>query len=137
MHFCANVVCEEEGTAGAVLVRSLEPVADLPSMRLARGPKVADAALCSGPARLCQALGIDRRLDGADLVQGDAGVALVSDAVAPPAEPLAGVRIGLSARVGEAADYHWRFAVPGSSYLSRPFPPAVSRDTAQERRRSR
>jgi DNA-3-methyladenine glycosylase len=120
MHYCANVVCEEEGRAGAVLLRALEPVSGLEAMRQARGPKVPDGRLCAGPARLCQAFDIDRRLDGADLISGNEGVQLGEDAIAPPAEPATGVRIGLSERVGEAVGYRWRFAVPGSRFISRP-----------------
>lgn len=121
MHYCANVVCGAEGTANAVLIRALEPLAGLEAMRAARNG-VGDRMLCSGPARLCQALGIDRRLDGADLT-GSGEVGLFDDGVEPPAVPLVGARVGLSALVGEAVGYPWRFGVPDSAFLSRPFVP--------------
>jgi len=120
MHFCANVVCSEEGVASAVLLRALDPVAGLEEMRAAR-PKSTDVKLCAGPARLTQALGIGRSFDGADLLDGGA-LRLERDEVAPPADPLVGVRIGLSERAGPSISWPWRFGVPGSPALSRPFP---------------
>ncbi|MDQ4068365.1 MAG: DNA-3-methyladenine glycosylase, partial [Actinomycetota bacterium] len=75
MHYCANVVCGEDGEASAVLLRALTPVGGLEEMRAARGPAARlDRDLCSGPGKLCQALGLDRSFDGADLVSGDRGV---------------------------------------------------------------
>src|SRR6185295_1502688 len=57
IHWCVNFVCEETGSASAVLIRALEPTRGLPAMRRRRG--LADARLlCSGPGRLCEALGI-------------------------------------------------------------------------------
>jgi DNA-3-methyladenine glycosylase len=75
--------------------------------------------LCSGPAKLCVALGIDRSFDGADLVGGERGITLVRDGLLPPREPNIGVRIGLSEGIGAARELPWRFAVPGDPNLSR------------------
>jgi DNA-3-methyladenine glycosylase len=119
MHHCANVVCRPEGAAGAVLVRALAPLTGLAAMRRRRGG-VGDAELCSGPARLCQALGIDGADDGADLLGGGDGPALVDDGNPSPTLPRYGRRVGLSARVGEAVSYRWRFAVPGDPNVSGP-----------------
>jgi DNA-3-methyladenine glycosylase len=88
----------------------------LDAMRAARGPAARlDRDLCNGPGKLCQALGLDRTFDGADLVTGDRGVKVVDDGTAPPARP------GLSGRVGisVATDVPWRFYVPGAVGLSR------------------
>jgi DNA-3-methyladenine glycosylase len=116
MHFCANAVCGEEGVSSAVLLRSLAPLDGLDEMRAARGPAARrDRDLCSGPAKLCQAFGIDRALDGADLVEGD-DVRIVDDGTAPPAEPGRTVRIGISV----ATEHPWRWFVPGEPNLSRP-----------------
>src|SRR5215212_9458849 len=63
MHWCANLVCQRTGLASAVLLRALEPLEGLEVMRRRRrGVETKD--LCSGPGKLCQALGIDRSLDG-------------------------------------------------------------------------
>ena len=116
MHFCANVVCGDDGEASAVLLRGLTPLAGLDQMRAARGPAARlDRDLCSGPGKLCQALGLDRSFDGADLVTGDRGVRLVDDGTPPPEQPGVSGRVGLSV----AADVPWRYYVPGAVSLSR------------------
>lgn len=117
MHFCANVVCGDDGEASAVLLRALTAVAGVEEMRGARGPAVrVDRDLCSGPGKLCQALGIDGTFDGADLVTGDRGVELIDDGTPPPSAPAVSGRVGLSV----AAEVPWRFYVAGAVGLSRP-----------------
>ena len=116
MHFCANVVCGEDGVAAAVLLRGLTPVAGIEEMRAARGPAARpDRDLCSGPGKLCQALGLDRSFDGADLVTGEHGLALRDDGTPPPERPGVSGRVGISV----AAEVPWRFYVPGAVGLSR------------------
>jgi DNA-3-methyladenine glycosylase len=116
MHFCANVVCGGDGEASAVLLRGLTPVAGLEAMHAARGPAARrDRDLCSGPGKLCQALGLDRSFDGADLVTGDRGVEIADDGTPPPAAPGISGRVGLSV----AGDVQWRFYVPGATGVSR------------------
>ncbi len=122
MHYCSNIVCREEGVAGAVLLRALAPVSGLELMRSRRPGARRDRDLCAGPARLCQALGIDRKMDGADLVSGAEGIRLVSDGIPPPRKPLVTTRIGISDRYGDAVGYPWRFVVPGDENASRPAP---------------
>jgi DNA-3-methyladenine glycosylase len=112
VHWCLNLVCEEAGVAAAVLLRALEPAHGLGEMRARRGvdePRL----LCSGPGRLCQALGVTREHDGLPLDR-------------PPfqlhsrdAEPqiVTGPRIGIT----RAADLPWRYGLAGSRYLSRGF----------------
>jgi DNA-3-methyladenine glycosylase len=121
MHFCANVVCGPVGEASAVLLRALAPVDGLDLMRERRALARSDRELCSGPGRLCQALGISRDDDGADLVSGDSDLALRSDGVAA-GSPVRGTRVGLSERSGEARALRWRFAVRGDPNVSRPAP---------------
>jgi DNA-3-methyladenine glycosylase len=118
MHWCANAVCGDEGVGVAVLLRALAPLTGLDEMRAARPAARRDRDLCSGPAKLCQALGVDRGLDGADLVTGDRGVTVVDDGTPPPGQPGQGVRIGLSAGAGNP----WRWWVRGDPNVSRPEP---------------
>ena len=116
MHWCANVVAETDGVAAAVLLRALTPLEGLDAMYEARGPAARrDRDLCSGPAKLTQALGIDGDLDGADLVTADRGVTIVDDAEPPPPSPAATTRIGLT----NGADLPWRFYVAGTPDISR------------------
>ena len=116
MHWCANVVCGVEGECAAVLLRALTPMDGLDAMRERRPKAHRDRDLCSGPAKLTAALGIDSAANGADLVTAGSGIEMLDDGTAPPAEPGRSVRIGLSA----GADLPWRWYVPGCSDLSRP-----------------
>ena len=125
MHWCANVVCGPEGEAAAVLIRALEPTSGLEEMWEARPAARVERDLCSGPAKLCQALGITGADNGADLLAGPrrAGsggaadqVRLLDDGTPPPRRPGRGTRIGIK----EATDKRWRFWVPGSPSVSRP-----------------
>jgi DNA-3-methyladenine glycosylase len=116
MHWCANVVCGPGDTPGAVLLRALAPMAGHEAMRARRGAVAArDRDLCSGPAKLCQALDIGRALDGADLVTGEQGVWLVDDGAAPPAAVGNSTRVGLS----QGAEHRWRWFVTGDQNVSR------------------
>lgn len=113
IHWCANVVCEPDGVAGAVLIRALQPLDGLEVMRERRGTDT-DRLLCAGPGRLCQALGLTGADDGA--VLGGSRVQLRSGPA--PERVLTGPRIGLSV----SQDLPWRRGEAGSRYLSRPFP---------------
>jgi DNA-3-methyladenine glycosylase len=86
-------------------------------MRARRGG-LADRLLCAGPGRLCAALGVDGRLDGATAV--GPGAAAWLGARTGPVEIATGPRIGIT----KAADRPWRFGLAGSPYLSRAFPRA-------------
>ena len=115
IHWCLNVVCGEEGVAGAVLLRALEPTSGLEEMRVRRG--VADPRLlCSGPGRLCQALGVTGAHDGLPFDRPP--FELRARGVEPVL--LRGPRIGIT----KAADLPWRYGLAGSPFLSRPFPRA-------------
>jgi DNA-3-methyladenine glycosylase len=116
MHWCANAVCGREGEGVAVLLRAAEPIAGTDLMRARRPKARRDRDLLSGPARLCQAFGVDGSYDGADLPTADRGLTLVDDGTPPPAHPAVGPRIGLS----RAEDLPWRWCWPSSPHLSRP-----------------
>ena len=116
MHWCANVVAETGGVAAAVLLRALTPLHGLEAMYAARGPAARrDRDLCSGPAKLTQALGIDGSLDGANLVTGDLGATIVDDGQPPPPVPVVTTRVGLT----DGADLPWRYYVPDVADISR------------------
>ena len=115
MHWCANVVCGPEGRARAVLLRAGAPLFGLDAMRAARPAARSTADLCSGPAKLCQAMGIERAHDGLDLLEPAGAVRLLSDGHAPPDDPGVGPRVGIRA----AADAPWRWWVRGEPNVSR------------------
>jgi DNA-3-methyladenine glycosylase len=116
MHWCGNVVCGEEGVGVAVLLRALAPVVGVEAMWAARPAARRERDLCSGPAKLCQALGLDRAFDGADLVTGDRGVVVADDGTPPPPDPVQTTRIGLSA----GAEHPWRWYAPNDPNVSVP-----------------
>ena len=112
IHWCLNLVCEGEGSAAAALIRALEPTHGIERMQVRRGAEDL-RLLCSGPGKLCQALGVDRSHDGLPLDR-------------PPFELypgvgrfeiMTGVRIGITA----AAELPWRYGLAGSRFLSRGF----------------
>jgi DNA-3-methyladenine glycosylase len=112
IHWCLNFVCEPKGSAGAVLIRAIEPTAGLAAMRRRRG--MADKRLlCSGPGRLCEALGITVRHNGLSLTAPPFEIFAGDDA----AEVVAGPRIGIT----KAVELPWRYGEKGSRFLSKPF----------------
>jgi DNA-3-methyladenine glycosylase len=126
MHFCVNMVClGEQGSASAVLLRAGAIIAgeDLARARRTRGrvpegrARIAPRDLARGPARLCQALGIDRALDGADVCVAGAPLRMLSRAGNPPGTPR---RIATGPRVGvsSAAEIPWRFWYDGDPTVS-------------------
>lgn len=122
MHHCMNVVAERPGEPTAVLIRALEPREGLARMRVNRtlkrpAARLRDTDLCSGPARLAQALQLDRSLDGADLVTGES-LFLERGARIAPRNIVAGPRIGV-AYAGEWAEAPLRFHVAGNPHVSR------------------
>jgi DNA-3-methyladenine glycosylase len=112
IHWCVNFVCEEEGSASAVLIRALQPTHGIPAMRRRRG-LVNERSLCSGPGKLTEALAITNKHNG--LALDAAPIALHARTSKP--DIIAGVRIGIT----KAAELPWRYGLKDSKFLSKPF----------------
>ena len=109
MHWCLNAVTEPQDYPAAVLIRALEPIAGYATMRRRRGKE----PLCSGPARLCEALGVTGELNGVSLQRGL--LRIVEGKKPKPGDIVTGPRIGIT----QAADWPLRFYVKDSPYVSR------------------
>jgi DNA-3-methyladenine glycosylase len=119
IHSLLNAVCEEDGIGAAVLIRALEPVDGIEEMRGRRGLQPA-TDLCSGPAKLTQALGIGLSLNDSSLLDGPIAV-LDREPGAGQPRVVVGERIGIT----KAADLPWRFCDADSQHVSRPWPPQM------------
>jgi DNA-3-methyladenine glycosylase len=112
IHWCVNFVCEEEGSASAVLIRALQPTHGIPAMRRRRGLHD-ERSLCSGPGKLTEALGITQAHNGLPL---DAPPFQLFARTSKPGIS-AGIRIGIT----KAVELPWRYGLKGSRFLSKPF----------------
>lgn len=112
IHWCLNFVCEEDGSASAVLIRAIEPTQGLAAMRRRRGLHEA-RALCSGPGKLCEALGVTGKHNGLSLDRAPFELRARSETP----EIATGVRVGIT----KAAEKPWRYGLKGSPFLSKPF----------------
>jgi DNA-3-methyladenine glycosylase len=113
IHWCLNLVCEQEGSAAAVLLRALEPMHGLGRMH-ERRPVENVRLLASGPGRLCEALGVTGEHDGLPLDRPPFELR----AAAEPPEVATAPRVGIT----RAADAPWRYVLAGSPFLSRGVP---------------
>jgi DNA-3-methyladenine glycosylase len=121
IHWMLNVVTGREGFPAAVLIRALEPLEGLGTMRFLRereGRKVADRDLTSGPARLTQATAIEGKLNGEDLIWGKE-LWLEKGEKVPSSLVQRGPRIGISYALEKDRQRKWRFWIRGSAYTSR------------------
>jgi len=120
MHFCVNLVCGPAGEASAVLLRAGQVVAGAGLAAQRRGARAAASAggpreLARGPARLCRALAIDRRMDGADVCDPASPLRIIGPACQVTAGQVErGPRVGVSS----GADAHWRFWIAGEATVS-------------------
>jgi DNA-3-methyladenine glycosylase len=112
IHWCVNFVCEPKGSASAVLIRAIEPLEGIATMRRRRGMRDV-RLLCSGPGRLCEALGISRAQNGLALDAPPFELHHRDEEV----EIAVGPRIGLT----KAVDLPWRYGLKDSRFLSKPF----------------
>jgi len=112
IHWCLNFVCEEEGSASAVLIRALEPTEGLALMRRRRGV-TDERLLCSGPGKLCEAIGVTYRHNGLPLDRAPFELRARAD----KPDIVRGVRIGIT----KAVEKPWRYGLKGSRFLSKPF----------------
>ncbi len=112
IHWCLNFVCRPDGHGAGVLIRAIEPLAGLDIMRARRGLNDA-RLLCSGPGRVCQALGITDEHSGEPIDAPPFQLIPATEQV----DVVTGPRIGIS----KAKDVPWRFGLAGSRFLSRPF----------------
>jgi DNA-3-methyladenine glycosylase len=119
MHFCMNVVTARRGEGSAVLLRAAEPLEGIEEMARRRGT-VYVKALCSGPGRLCEALGVGASENGLDLVTSR-DMWLAQGTGVPASSVVAGPRVGIT--VG--TERPWRFSVDGDPFVSRARPGVV------------
>ncbi len=113
MHECLNFVAEPEGKAGCVLIRALEPLSGLATMRERRPKAKGVEGLAAGPGRLTSALGITRDLNGSSLVDGPLRVRRMQ--VEEPFEVVVTPRVGIS----KCVDWPLRFALADNRFVSR------------------
>ena len=129
IHWCLNFVCAPAGHGAGVLIRALAPTAGIDVMRARRGVE-SIRLLCSGPGRLCQALGVTRALDGMRLDRKPFRVVPRGD---PALVVHAGVRIGIS----KSRELPWRFVLAGSPFLSKPMRDSALTQLPAAKKRSR
>ena len=119
MHYCMNVVAQQRDEPVAALIRALEPDEGVDDMRSRRPRATRDTLLCSGPARLTQALAIDRTQDGCDLVESDAMfIEQLRSRSLPDTQIVTTTRVGV-AYAAEWADKPLRFYIAGNPHISR------------------
>jgi DNA-3-methyladenine glycosylase len=113
VHWCINAVTRAEGLPSAVLIRALEPLRGIELMRERRGKPAGDRDLTNGPGKLCEALGIDRRMNWCSLQRGPV-VIREGNAVAEES-------VVVTARIGirKAADWPLRYYIKDNEYVSR------------------
>jgi DNA-3-methyladenine glycosylase len=130
MHHCFNITANEEGVAEAVLIRAIEPVKGIETMRELRSKVTRDRDLTNGPGKLCQALSLSRTENEIDLIESDILYITRGESMIPAN------LIGVSTRIGinVAQDFLWRFFIKENEYVSRA-KPSVSGKLVGFRRR--
>jgi len=116
VYFCLNAVTEADGFPAAVLIRAMEPLDNIPTMRALRENPEKDTALASGPGKLCRAMSIDKNLNAADL---SGRVLWIEDRKIETGRIETSPRIGVD-YAGEYKDRPWRFFERDNPHVSRP-----------------
>jgi DNA-3-methyladenine glycosylase len=118
MHHCFNITANEEGVAEAVLVRAIEPVKGIETMRALRPKATRDRDITNGPGKLCQAMSLTRKENGIDLIESDMLFLTRGES------PISANHIGVSTRIGinVAQEHLWRFYLKENEYVSRTKP---------------
>ena len=124
MHFCANVVCDVEGTATAVLLRGGEVIEGSALAATRRLSARAPREYARGPARLVSALGLGRADNGADLCAPESPTVLLPGRPVDPGRVRTGPRVGVSGAGGDGGSFPWRFWLDGEPTVS-PYRPHV------------
>ncbi len=113
MHYCMNVVTEAKGIGAAILIRAVEPLEGIETMRLNRGPHIPVRDLANGPAKCCQAFAIDNNENGLSLTSSH--LFLEEGAIRSGEEIALSPRIGIS----KSTELPWRFFLKNNRYVSR------------------
>ena len=117
MYHLFNVVTNVKGTADAVLIRALEPLAGIPEMKIRRGKIPSDLHLTSGPGKLSKAMGIDRSLNAKSLLDDEVWIEDVGRKIAAR-NIIASPRIGID-YAEEDALLPWRFTIKDNPWVSK------------------
>ena len=117
-HYCLNATCRPQGVGEAVLIRAVEPRRGVEAMK-SRRPVDRERDLCSGPAKLCQAFGVDKGFDGIDLTTTDADLWIAENLAENLAESLGPVRVAVRIGISKDKERPLRFFLAGSETVSR------------------
>lgn len=112
IHWCMNFVCERDGSASAVLIRALQPLSGIRAMQKRRGVTI-ERQLCSGPGKVCQALGVTRAHNALPLDAKPFEILARAESV----RVVRGPRIGIT----KAIEKPWRYGLKDSKFWSKPF----------------
>jgi DNA-3-methyladenine glycosylase len=129
MHFCFNITANEESVAEAVLVRGIEPIKGIETMRAVRPKAIRDRDITNGPGKLCQAMSLSRYENAIDLIESDTLFLTRGES------PVSANHIGVSTRIGinVAQEHLWRFYIKGNEYVSRTKPSVPGKRVAARR----
>jgi DNA-3-methyladenine glycosylase len=131
MHYCFNITANEENVAEALLVRAIEPIKGVETMRALRPKAIRDRDITNGPGKLCQALSLSRNDNRIDLIESDTLFLTRGES------PVLANHIGVSTRIGinVAQEHLWRFFIKGNEYVSRSKPSVPGKPMAARHRK--